>query len=82
MKGLGEQLVSGEITPSSYLLDKNTLKIVKKQEKFKLNPKFLESIANAGKKIESHYKSPQDVEWAIDKKGNLFILQSRAITTI
>ena len=31
--------------------------------------------------IESFYNQPQDIEWAIDKMGNFFILQSRPITT-
>jgi phosphohistidine swiveling domain-containing protein len=33
------------------------------------------------KKIEGHYKSPQDIEWAY-VKGKFFITQSRPITTL
>ena len=29
--------------------------------------------------IERYYKRPQDVEWAFDGKGNLYILQSRPL---
>jgi pyruvate,water dikinase len=30
--------------------------------------------------VESHFGSPQDVEWAIDGDGELFVLQSRPVT--
>lgn len=34
-------------------------------------------------KIEEHYKSPQDIEWAYDEKdGNFYLLQARPITTL
>ncbi|MCP4633723.1 MAG: hypothetical protein GY855_12415 [candidate division Zixibacteria bacterium] len=29
--------------------------------------------------IEKHYDSPQDIEWAIDKDGNIFLLQTRPL---
>lgn len=42
----------------------------------------VKKIASMGKKIESIYKFPQDIEWAIDRDtGELYILQSRPVTT-
>lgn len=38
-------------------------------------------LASLGIRIESHFGSPQDIEWSIDG-GRLHILQSRPITTI
>lgn len=38
-------------------------------------------VAHTGLAIERHYGRPQDVEWAIDARGSLWILQSRPITT-
>lgn len=32
--------------------------------------------------IEKHFGSPQDIEWAIDDKEKIWILQSRPITTL
>ncbi len=32
--------------------------------------------------IEKHYRCPQDIEWAIDKNGNPFILQTRPLRII
>lgn len=36
-------------------------------------------LAKAAMKLETHYGAAQDVEWAFDGKGNLFILQSRPL---
>lgn len=38
-------------------------------------------LAVLGKKIEDHYGSPQDIEWALEG-GQLFIVQSRPVTTL
>ncbi len=38
-------------------------------------------LARYAKKIEEHYEKPQDIEWAVEK-NNVYIVQSRAITTL
>ena len=38
-------------------------------------------LSDLGDKIEAYFKSPQDIEWAVSK-DEVFILQSRKITTI
>jgi len=38
-------------------------------------------IVETAKKIEGHFGKPQDIEWAIEE-GNLYIVQSRPITTL
>jgi len=45
-----------------------------------LTDKEIQQIAGLGMKIEQHYGSPQDTEWAIEGK-KVFMLQSRPITT-
>lgn len=48
-----------------------------------LNENQLEAVARACADIEKHYKMvPQDIEWTIDSKGQVKILQTRPITTI
>jgi pyruvate, water dikinase len=37
-------------------------------------------IAELGVRIEAHYSSPQDTEWAIDEHGVVWMLQSRPVT--
>jgi pyruvate,water dikinase len=37
------------------------------------------TLAKMGFELESYFKQPQDIEWCQDKKGRLFILQSRQL---
>ncbi|HEX3831535.1 MAG TPA: PEP/pyruvate-binding domain-containing protein [Solirubrobacteraceae bacterium] len=37
-------------------------------------------LIELARRVESHFGSPQDVEWAIDGDGELFVLQSRPVT--
>jgi len=53
-----------------------------KQNKIKINKDFAIKIAKIGQKLQNHYGKPQDIEFAIDKKGKLFIVQTRPITTV
>ncbi|MBW2130357.1 MAG: pyruvate, water dikinase [Deltaproteobacteria bacterium] len=36
-------------------------------------------IAEAGMLIEKYYRKPQDIEWAMDSNGSLYILQARVL---
>ncbi len=51
------------------------------QEKQKLPDDKIVKLAEIGRRIEEHYGHPQDIEWALEHE-NLYIVQSRAITTI
>ena len=44
-----------------------------------LEPEHLKLLAEWGVRIEAHFQTPQDVEWAIDEGGNCWILQSRPL---
>jgi pyruvate,water dikinase len=104
--GLGEAIVSGQVTPDEYVVEKATLSILDKQvfEKDKqivsdkkgstkwasvpktkkdrpaLNDKAIVRLAEYGVQIENHYGVPQDIEWAVDTGGRMFILQARPET--
>ena len=82
--GLGEKLVSGEITPDTFILNKKE-ETVKEQylnfEKQTLSEEQLKELITVGKKIEQHYKKPMDIEWAIED-GKVHVLQARPITTL
>jgi len=39
------------------------------------------TVAELGVRIERHYGSPQDTEWAFDADGDVWMLQSRPVTT-
>jgi pyruvate,water dikinase len=40
----------------------------------------LQLLREMARRIEKHYGSPQDIEWAFDQQGSLWILQSRPET--
>jgi pyruvate,water dikinase len=40
----------------------------------------LMALREVGRKIERHYGKPQDIEWALDEQGQVFLLQSRPET--
>jgi pyruvate,water dikinase len=40
----------------------------------------LMSLRDIGRRVERHYGRPQDIEWAIDQCGQIFVLQSRPET--
>ncbi|XAS69663.1 PEP/pyruvate-binding domain-containing protein [Micrococcaceae bacterium Sec5.7] len=42
----------------------------------------VKDLAALGGRVEGHYGSPQDTEWAIDSDGKLWLTQSRPITTL
>jgi pyruvate,water dikinase len=46
-----------------------------------LSDQHVLELAEIGGKIETHYGSPQDIEWAL-RKGQWYVLQSRPITTL
>ncbi|GAA0728084.1 phosphoenolpyruvate synthase [Halorubrum trapanicum] len=52
-----------------------------KREQRVLSNDQLRTLVTIGERIESHYGTPQDIEWAI-VDGEVFVLQSRPITTI
>ncbi len=40
------------------------------------------ALAELGGRVEEHYGAPQDIEWAVDPGGALWLTQSRPITTL
>jgi pyruvate,water dikinase len=44
-----------------------------------LSSDAIQRLAQAATTIERYHRRPQDVEWAFDSKGNLYILQSRPL---
>ncbi|MBU1976044.1 MAG: hypothetical protein KKG59_06595 [Nanoarchaeota archaeon] len=82
VEGVGEKLVSGEVTPNTYFMDKKTHKVSEKSLQFEMDTKMAEDVSLVGEKIEDHYKMPMDVEFAYDNDGKLWILQARPITTL
>ena len=105
--GLGESVVSGQVSPDRYVVDKATLAIVTRQVKRKelaiepdegggtrtrelhgaeamrpvLDDADVHSLTELGLLIERHYGCAQDTEWAFDERGDIWMLQSRPVTS-
>jgi len=47
----------------------------------KLNGRQIVELAKLCAKIETHYKFPCDIEWALER-GKFYIVQSRSITIL
>ncbi len=104
--GLGEAIVSGSVTPDSFVVSKSKNEIIENfiavqskalykkeaggnewvdlEEKGELqaisDSEVLE-LSKIIKRIENHYKLPQDIEWAY-ADNKFYITQSRPITTL
>lgn len=107
--GLGEAVVSGEVTPDNFLFDKVLREVIERT----ISPKLIEyaldgetvrrreveadrqnrqclsddeicAVATMARRAETHYGTPMDVEWALDKHlpdgENIILLQARPET--
>jgi pyruvate,water dikinase len=45
-----------------------------------LDDDAIKALVEVGKRVERHFGAPQDIEWAFDHTGELFVLQSRPVT--
>ena len=84
--GLGEVIVSGEVTPDHYVVSREDGSII---EEFipdddrgrVMAGDELNALRTLGLRLDTLFGSPQDVEWSI-RGGHVLLLQSRAITTL
>ena len=87
--GLGEALVSGEITPDSWTVNKVSFEVIKfklgdkggnQSESVSLDDDQVKLLTQITSRVEEYYQQPMDIEWAF-YQGELFLLQARPITT-
>ncbi|MEZ5357797.1 MAG: PEP/pyruvate-binding domain-containing protein [Candidatus Zixiibacteriota bacterium] len=52
------------------------------QRRPSLTESQLQELAKYAEILEKHYRTPQDIEWAVDQDGKLFLLQSRPLQVI
>ena len=104
--GQGESVVSGSVTPDTYVIDKETGKVIEVHIGEKrtmritdlkkgglieietpenlrkiqcLTEDELHQLWELARKLEEHYKFPQDFEWA-SENGRVYLLQTRPVT--
>jgi phosphohistidine swiveling domain-containing protein len=82
--GLGERLVSGHVTPTAIVYDwreGRKLRETVNAEGTTITDAQLAELVDLAARIQAHYGTPQDIEWAIGPDGKVSILQSRPVTT-
>ena len=80
VSGLGEDLVSGSVTPDTFAFGKLTgERLVEGEADAAAPPIDLEPLLALGRDLERQFGQPQDIEWAW-RKGKFLLLQTRDIT--
>lgn len=77
--GWGDKLVSGEATPDSWRVD-STGTPTGSNARHVISEADASRIARLVRQVEDLEGPPQDIEWALDGSGVLFLLQARPIT--
>jgi pyruvate,water dikinase len=75
--GLGDVVVDGSVAADHYVLDGSA-----PPDSGCLDAAQLAELREAGARLQERAGAPQDVEWAFDHDGRLWLLQSRPITTL
>jgi pyruvate, water dikinase len=82
VRGIGEQVVSGEVTPDQYTLDrKGKVKREKIVADRILTDAELQKLGELGRQLEERHGVAQDIEWAM-VGDEVYLLQSRPVTTM
>lgn len=81
VRGLGERLVSGEVSPDQWVV-RGQGAICTASPEDAIDHEQALAIAELARDAEDHFGTPQDIEWVIDRSGGLHLLQSRPITSL
>jgi phosphoenolpyruvate synthase/pyruvate phosphate dikinase len=84
VRGLGESLVQGEVTPDHYRLSRPAGESVAQdfvEDEPLLRPSHLQELFAMALKAEAHFGFPVDIEWAYEG-DTLYLLQARPITNL
>jgi len=52
------------------------------EDEASLSDDQIRALADLGARVEAHYGTPQDTEWAVHPDGRIWLLQARPITTL
>ena len=80
VRGLGERLVSGEAVADEWVVRGDEVSLRRGSEGAITAEQALE-VAELARRVEGHFGSPQDIEWAISG-GSLCLLQARPMTAL
>ncbi|NND92517.1 MAG: hypothetical protein HKN42_16780 [Granulosicoccus sp.] len=78
--GLGEELVSGNVTPDTFAYGKLTGALLEEESSSTQTPPIdVSPLLALGRELETLFGQPQDIEWAY-ARGKFYLLQARDIT--
>lgn len=78
--GLGEDLVSGNVTPDTFTFGKLSGEMLMEESSVSVAaPIELAPLLALGRELEAMFGQPQDIEWAY-ARGRFYLLQARDIT--
>lgn len=89
--GLGDELVSGRLTPGSFRISRTDRAWTKQADPEQKGPaddsclfndEKMGAMASWALDLESRFGAPQDIEWTVDQGGNLYFVQARPITAV
>ena len=85
VRGLGERLVSGEGVADEWVVrgrGPGAQATCRRGAEHALTTEQALEVAEVARRIEQQFGAPQDIEWAIDADGKLFVLQARPMTAL
>lgn len=86
ISGIGEALVSGQMTPDHFVVDRLEGKLLESEpagDSSVLSESHLKMLTGEALRAEAEWGGvPLDLEWALDHDGTLYWLQARPITTL
>lgn len=77
VRGLGDKLVSGEVTPETFTLSRPQGTYTGPPEM----KRYGRALFKLAQRLENELHGPQDIEWAV-ADGRVYLLQARPITTM
>jgi hypothetical protein len=80
--GLGDRLVSGEAVGEEWTLHAASLTRPIRKDHRVLTAGQAQAVADLARRVAGRYGRPQDIEWAIDRAGTLWLLQARPMTAL
>jgi rifampicin phosphotransferase len=81
--GLGDPLVSGEAVGEEWTVTTQEAQMSRPMPGGEvLAAGQAQAVAGLAREVADRYERPQDVEWAIDQEGRLWLLQARPMTAL
>ncbi len=81
VRGIGDRLVSGEALGDEWVVDGGGATARRRPEQA-IDRRQAMQVASEARRIAATRGTPQDIEWAIDADGALWILQARPMTAL